>query len=1092
MRKNITKSNLLRLAFGLIAFMLINANVSFGQLFTEPFNYTPSLTNGLSAQSSGVWVRLNSGDSMLVDSGNLSYTGLTASSGNRITYGGTGSENYRIFTNQTTGTVYASFLLKVTSVASLNTTGSYTVGFIENGSTTTYGSTVWLRNTVLAGTTQYNIGVNPRTTAANTAWVATPLDTGTTYLVVISYQIVSGTTNDIVKIWINPAVGGSEPAATQTATNTLTDLTTGVQKILLRQDAAATTPTLVMDEMRVGVTWEEVTPAEAVGTPLITSDITGFNGSFGGVLFGSSSSSSSYTISGANLTNDIVVDPPAGFEIRTGANPFSTSNITLTQTGGTVNATTIDVRFTPTGTGPFSGSVLNSSTGAPDVNINVSGNGLTTEPTVQASNVTFASVTASSFTINFNAGDGTNRLVLIKSGSAVDANPTDGVSYTAGTIFGSGTQIGTGNYVVYNGTGTSVDVTGLNGATTFHVAVYEFNGSAGSENYNITAPPVNSQLTLTPVTSVVINKYQNGTPDVVELIVYENNVDMRGMIIKDFSTNMGGDGGGKFQFTTNTLWSSVPSGTLIILRNNATAADSVATDYTLDLGLTNTSFFTSLGGTFDISTTEMVMLKYAGSDPAGVSGSMHALAGGTAGSFFTSAGTPKLIATGTSGSSFFVYANNTNSVLADYNGTDATGGATGLVFGTANNSTNETFINSLRTTIYTTNGMIPPGTYASVTINGAGIIVTMGGNVTIGTLTLTDGIIELGANNLIVSTMVGGSSSAFIRTNGSGKLTINNVGNTNVVFPVGLTTVYPLSITNNGTVDNFSVNVQGTIDNPTLDNTQAVQLQWNITEEVAGGSDAILSFRWTTAQEGVNVNHGVIAVGHYTGGSYTGVSCDPVVELTPTIFLVTTNIGVTSFSPFIVGNQAVMPVELASFTSSVNANNVKLNWSTVSEENNSGFDIERKNVTGEWSKISNVAGNGTSNTAHSYTFEDKNLTSGKYNYRLKQIDFNGNYKYYQLSNEVIVGTPTKYALSQNYPNPFNPTTTINYELPKDNFVTLKIYDMMGREVASLVNNTQLAGFYTVKFDASKLSSGIYFYKLQANDFTATKKLMLVK
>jgi hypothetical protein len=205
-------------------------------------------------------------------------------------------------------------------------------------------------------------------------------------------------------------------------------------------------------------------------------------------------------------------------------------------------------------------------------------------------------------------------------------------------------------------------------------------------------------------------------------------------------------------------------------------------------------------------------------------------------------------------------------------------------------------------------------------------------------------------------------------------------------------------------------------------------------------------------------------------------------------------IGFTSFSDFAVAGNVdnLLPVELESFTSTISGQNVILNWITISELNNSGYDVERKNITSGWTKIGNVSGHGTINTSNSYSYSDKNLSSGKYNYRLKQIDFNGNYKYYELANEVIIGTPEKYSLSQNYPNPFNPSTTINYEIPNSNFVSLKIYDMMGREVANLVNQTQDAGFYAVKFDASKLSSGIYFYKIQAGDFNAVKKFMLVK
>lgn len=203
--------------------------------------------------------------------------------------------------------------------------------------------------------------------------------------------------------------------------------------------------------------------------------------------------------------------------------------------------------------------------------------------------------------------------------------------------------------------------------------------------------------------SVVVNKYYNeGTGglgvagDVVELLVIQNNLDMRGMIIKDFTASMANDGGGKFIFTNNSLWSNVPSGTLIILRNNNTAADTDPSDFVLDVGLTNSTYFTNGGGVFDIATTDMVMIKAAGSGTAGVSGSIHALAGGTAGAQFNATAPPKLIASQTSGAMRFVAANNSTQSLADFNGTDASGNLQGLTFGQGNNPNNAAFINSLR------------------------------------------------------------------------------------------------------------------------------------------------------------------------------------------------------------------------------------------------------------------------------------------------------------------------------------------------------------------------------------------------------------
>ncbi|MBS1552772.1 MAG: hypothetical protein JST15_11965, partial [Bacteroidetes bacterium] len=123
--------------------------------------------------------------------------------------------------------------------------------------------------------------------------------------------------------------------------------------------------------------------------------------------------------------------------------------------------------------------------------------------------------------------------------------------------------------------------------------------------------------------------------------------------------------------------------------------------------------------------------------------------------------------------------------------------------------------------------------------------------------------------------------------------------------------------------------------------------------------------------------------------------------------------GLTDFSDFAIAGNGALPIELSSFTSAISGRDVTLNWSTVSESNNSGFDIERSSVNGSWSKVGNVTGNGTTTSGHSYSFTERNLASGNYSYRLKQIDFNGNFEYFNLSNEVIIGVPTNFELSQN-------------------------------------------------------------------------------
>jgi hypothetical protein len=194
-------------------------------------------------------------------------------------------------------------------------------------------------------------------------------------------------------------------------------------------------------------------------------------------------------------------------------------------------------------------------------------------------------------------------------------------------------------------------------------------------------------------------------------------------------------------------------------------------------------------------------------------------------------------------------------------------------------------------------------------------------------------------------------------------------------------------------------------------------------------------------------------------------------------------------------DENTLPVELASFTSTVNANNVELNWSTASEENNSGFEVERCElsvVNRAWKKVGFVQGNGTTMETKNYSYEDRNVQSGNYKYRLKQIDYNGNFEYHELSGEVIVGVPTKHALSQNYPNPFNPVTKINFEIPNNSKVVLQVFDVTGKLVSELMNKELQAGYYKVDFNGANFASGIYFYRLVANDFIQTKKMLLVK
>ncbi|MEO8231037.1 MAG: T9SS type A sorting domain-containing protein [Ignavibacteriota bacterium] len=194
-----------------------------------------------------------------------------------------------------------------------------------------------------------------------------------------------------------------------------------------------------------------------------------------------------------------------------------------------------------------------------------------------------------------------------------------------------------------------------------------------------------------------------------------------------------------------------------------------------------------------------------------------------------------------------------------------------------------------------------------------------------------------------------------------------------------------------------------------------------------------------------------------------------------------------------------LPVELSSFTASYENNVVNLNWITSTETNNQGFDIEKKNQNSEWTKIGFVPGKGSTTEINNYNFVDNSTTAGKISYRLKQIDFNGSFEYSNTI-EVDVNPVNEFSLSQNYPNPFNPSTKISYTIPQSTNVKLSVFNTLGEKITELVNKTQDAGTYDIQFDASGLTSGIYFYRLEAGDpssgsgqsFVSTQKMSLIK
>ncbi len=410
-------------------------------------------------------------------------------------------------------------------------------------------------------------------------------------------------------------------------------------------------------------------------------------------------------------------------------------------------------------------------------------------------------------------------------------------------------------------------------------------------------------------------------------------------------------------------------------------------------------------------------------------------------------------------------------------------------------------------------GTLLPSSIAGLTINNSNG-VTLSQNTTItGTLTLTSGKILIGTNNLTVGsagTISGASSSSYVNTNSSGFLIRNSVATASVPFTVGTASSYtPVSVSCGGIPDNFSVRVQSSFTHTPPDTSNIVNLEWIINETFQGGSNAALAFQWNSSDQksGFSTSNPVV-LGYYTGTQWTESNA----SLSGSDPYTATASGLSLFSntEYVIGNSGALPIQLALFTANVqNAHDVNLQWTTISETNNYGFYVERKaQHESSFQTVSDlIPGAGTSLEEHTYNWTDGNIHPATYVYRLRQMDLNGDVSYSNEIRVVVSGVldagnavelPREFSLKQNYPNPFNPSTVIRYQLPvgQDNIlsyrVSLKVYNMLGEVVATLVDGVMEAGYKSAELSASQLASGVYFYTLRAGNFTETKKLLLLK
>lgn len=461
--------------FYLFLGLLMVANISFSQLLTENFSYTAGqliTANGWTAHSGA------GTNAITVTSPGLTYVGHPGSGvGNAVTMTTSGEDDNKAFTAVSSGSVYFSFLINISAAQA---TGDYCIGLFQNA--TTFPLRVYIKSD---GGTGFYFGVNKG--ASTPVYEATSRTFGTTYLIAANYIFNTvTTTDDVVNLWVNPALGSSEPGATiPGVTGTGTDATS-IAAAFLRQGSATSASTQQIDALLVGTTWADVTPAAAIPTLSISSPLT----AFGNVCTNTIAGPNSFTITGANLTTaNVNVAALPGFTYSTTAGGTYTSTLSLTQPGGTYNQQ-VFVKFNPTAVQSYSGNIAVSGGGAAaGVNAAASGAGVNSAPTVTSGSA--SAITQTTATV---AGS-----IPATGCTSVTAY---GIEYstTAGFPNGTGTAVASSNL---SGGNFSSNLGGLTATTTYYYHAYATNagGTAyGAElQFNTLSP--NPTITTSALTS---------------------------------------------------------------------------------------------------------------------------------------------------------------------------------------------------------------------------------------------------------------------------------------------------------------------------------------------------------------------------------------------------------------------------------------------------------------------------------------------------------------------------------------------------------------------------------------------------------------
>lgn len=838
----------------------------------------------------------------------------------------------------------------------------------------------------------------------------------------------------------------------------------------------------------------------------------------------SASPSQQYTVTGTGLTANVTVTAPSNYEISIDSGSTwnnASSPLSLPVSGGTITGqpVKISVRLNASAAGVTSGTITHTSVGATSADVAVTGVKLSAEPTV-ISTLSVMQVTGSTTSLSFTGGNGSSRILVIRSGDSVTWVPTDGVPVTgADSNLTNAADQGNGNKVAYNGSGSGVTVTGLSSNVKYYVSVFEYNSATGnSQNYLI------SNSAKTSVTT-------NADPTIS---------------LSKTSLSFG-------LVQVNTTSPELPYTLSGVYLTPASGNISLTAPLGYEVSLTSGSGFTTALTIPYVAGTLSAKNIYVRLKPTSINsynGSITHLGGNAPDVMLAVTGS------GVSGSVF----SNTPIGYASLNG-GTTGGAGGPVTTVTTLAGLEAFAKSCENNtspkILMISGKISSASTTTVTIkHGANVSIYGSGN--FGELE-NIGLVIWDYKNVIIRNMkiheVFYPNDALSIDECENVWIDHNEFYSKIGAGIGVDTYDGLLDIKNGsryvTVSwnylhhHMKCSLIGHTDNTgnqTIDSQMRITYHHNWFSNTDGRNPSIrfgaihlfnnffedLTDYGIAARDGAHakiensIYHNVLLPmstdkfpvsglpnGYIceSGNLFTGTSGANVISQTGCDFwdaamlpysytldpVETLEGTVKSAAGVGIVTSVELAVELTAFTAALNGTNVKLSWSTSSEVNNAGFSIERRSGVGMWTSVGFVEGSGTVNVPVSYAFQDQPPVPGVYQYRLKQIDRDGTFSYSNSVEAVTSLTPHEFLLTQNFPNPFNPETTVQFSIPFRQYATVKVYTAVGQQLGVLFfGMAEAQTIYSLRFDASQYSSGLYFYVLESNGIHITKKMSFIK